>query len=432
MGWQISWGCPVEYVGDHRKVPTASGVAILAKSPLVIAEHDLPPECDRFRKAGRLHAAKVLLPDSRELSVLGIYAAAGQDSSHKALNKELWSTIHDVAVAHVSPAWLLAGDFQVHHSVIDELQDLFHLGQVFDASDPHNQGIRPPTCIQGQGSVIDHILASKRLWPLRVDHHLQLLSSCPTHRAVTTTWNMSCPSTTLLRCRKPKSLPEECLVHDPSEAAPDWHWPHLQEQFETLLADGNMDRAFSTWSRRWEQYLIHRGQDRGVQVHLSQCGRAQGKLWTSSPRAVTSLDDASSCQTRALRELYSLVATANFLEENYHEVPEEMQHEIVLLWTPLVSSLGSRLTRDLQVRDMLEMVRAALSASEELDIKIRHARWKQSLTSASSCASARAYAYIKRPEQSAFLMVQDDEGHCHAHPDAQAALIMWDTRGRAT
>ena len=191
----------------------------------------------------------------------------------------MFQQLTDYMISSTSTYWLLAGDFQASLEEMDALQPLLGTAQAFDPLSMPGADARPPTCLQGKGTTIDHIVASRTWAPLWTSATTSMLSSFPTQRPVIVTWGVQCTAPCLDRCVLPHPIPEQYRCKSAAELQEGWDWSYHAHDFQISLQQADSNAAYREWSCRWEHLFEWRA------LQLDEClpqrckGRATRTPW---------------------------------------------------------------------------------------------------------------------------------------------------------
>ena len=424
-GWSVLWGpgVPVRTASNGRRLPATTGVAILLRTPLMGTAWIEHPSLMPFITEGRLLPAIIHLPGGWDFLLVGVYADVSIIAENVKQRAKMWEAIYDMINTSGYQYWVIAGDLQQELSQIVPISTSVALGASFDGIDPHVQG-RHPTCLQGAGSVIDHVVMSCKFWPHWREGGSCTLNMFPNHHPVYVTFAAKINKPNLERCVLAGPMPETALAPLPEEKDPLWQWSFAKEAFDTALESDDVNELVQTWSHRWEQLLVARAEAQGSLVPPSCLGRARSSPWRKAinplSRATTS---STSMATNGLRSLLALLVAADYLERNDHEVPTLLQQRILVKWNTYLPEIDEVLSPGTSCHDAKILIQGCLEARQNKERIESRQRWKASLLKAGNPLNARSSAFVRSPEVKAFIGIYDDHQRLCADPAEQAALL---------
>ena len=130
-----------------------------------------------------------------------------------------------------------------------------------------------PTRVLGGGSTIDHIILHSALTPAIKNVKVPDEPYVPAHKAVTV--EMHVDEYAQVPALKKHPVIDEHILGKVSKVRTEWLFLR-QELMRLLEASESLEEIFATWSRRWEEYLLHHVREAGGHTTQRDQGRGQG------------------------------------------------------------------------------------------------------------------------------------------------------------
>lgn len=201
-------------------------------------------------------------------------------------------------------ASLLVGDFNmpIHEDSI--FAAALHKKSWYNVANIGAPGVREkPTCHVGssQGSQIDFILTNVALIDQFHNFQVDKISAIKDHSLLQVDLHLPCPMQTRASLRNPIKLPE-LVLPTPED---DLLSCQLGRNFDSLIRNGQVDKAFDAWAREANRILLHVAKSQGFQndTQRAQRGKIVFHAQRRHPPAIGA--QASTLQTRRLWKAYN-------------------------------------------------------------------------------------------------------------------------------
>ena len=305
---------------------------------------------------------------------------------------------------------ILAGDMNVDVEASDEIAKLITIGGHSDAQSWwESVSGTSRQCTHKAGNVIDHALVNKGLLPWLKQVSIDPEWSFPSHRGLCLTMDPVAVPCDLqfIKIPRPLTTPGQKCQYSPEDVN---DWTEELDTFQDALAQGDVDKAELSWTRRWETFLIDRLRRAGHDIRTSSIGRAQECLVDhdpNPPRAPWWQDDSLE-----LRQLKRSAAIANGLQR---ELDLMKGWDFQLAVQKRVERWLSRIRRIHGIRgsfyDAKVILEGLVARQTEKEKKLRREQWRSQLFD-----HGRACKFLKQDIFSKLQVVQRLDGSFVSDP----------------
>eukprot|EP00971_Amphidinium_carterae_P351913 6492335-Amphidinium_carterae.1 len=283
------------------------GTAVLARHPYTLIP-STSPMLQSAHEDGRVASAWLLKNGKPLLHILTLY---GPVDPLVNLEKAdwFWTQVANWVACHAQQPLCVCGDYNLVPGENQFADSLLAQGQLSRTIDPFET---PRLATHTAGRAIDHIYHSQVLASAIEDARTERVWRFPSHRAVTTTMDLSKVAgydadSGGVTLNTPMALPVSKAMREQLARMP---WEHLQQQFQTAMLDEDVDSALQFWSERWEQATIQAADDLGIQTSIAMEGRAKGELAEMvAPHPVATKNRHLPLELRQLRRTWSMMKT---------------------------------------------------------------------------------------------------------------------------
>ena len=419
MDWE--WHCgmqwcsfkPLLLLGSSRRF---GGVAIFAKNSAfwAVKTVSFPTDnpCQSFVLDNRLIATQLWFGrGGTSMIIYSIYGVSGArwETQKRSYLHKLLKAIEVDCISRGQIPCILMGDFNMEISESQVLSDAlasqfwFDLRTSGDAEQQHTA-----TCHKGKGSYIDHIFVSPHLFDQCFNFQIQKNPEFKDHSVLSANIWVPTAVQTHTSLRPVHTFP----TLNRASSASDTFQYQIPRQFEDAISNGDVDKAFKSWSSSFKRVLhkiaMLQGHDvpQRAAAHRGQISFHEQRL---HPRVMH--DSASTLKGRALwkgycRALELSKMAVGFRQEktlaNLQTAKKWLSADHLVTFDALTSQTFSK---DIGY-ELVQLFEKAIDENEKADKKERILKWKQSHRK----ANKETYSFLKHKSPRADVRLSMVEG----------------------